>query len=345
MPLKLLTHAEQVATHLRGEILSGRWQDELPGEGTLQSELGVNHSTVGAALCLLEKQGLLVSQGVGRRRRIVLPKGASPPGLRIGLFLYETTDLSAYDVIRIKHRLMESDHRFVIPDRCLTELGMDVPRIARAAAKAEVDAWVVFSASLPVLEWFSKQPLPVMAYAGEFYPRLSLAFVGIRRPLDVLVRRLVALGHRRIVLLTRSPRRPHVFLRVLEEHSVPVGDYNMPVWETNPEGFRRCLDMLFAATPPTAMLIDEADLFMAAKDHLARKGFGCPGKVSLICADPDPAFRWFEPSVAHIRWDMVPLIHRIGQWADNIARGRDDHRQTFFSSEFVEGGTLGPAMG
>lgn len=343
MKFRVLNHAEQVAGHLRSEILSGHWRDELPGEGRLEKELGVNHSTVRAALCLLEKEGLLVPQGVGRRRRITVPEDARPAGLRIGLFLYESADIDAFDVLRLKHQLMVAGHSVEIPPQTLTQLKMKVSRVARIVEKTPVDAWIVLSASLEVLEWFAKLPLPVLAYAGEFYPHLPLAFVGIDRPWSVLVGRLVALGHRRIVLLTRSPARPHVFLTHLEKQAVPVGDYNMPEWETTPDGFRRCLDMLFAATPPSVLVIDEADLFMAAKDHLTQKGFNVPAKVSLVCADPDPAFRWYEPSIAHMHWDIDPLIKRIGQWADNIARGKDDRRQSYFSSKFEEGGTLGPA--
>lgn len=343
MKIRILTYAEQVAGHLRSEILSGRWGGELPGEGVLQKELGVNHSTVRAALCLLEKEGTLVSQGVGRRRLITVQKGSRPPGLRIGLFLYESSDLDAFDVMRLKHRLIRAAHSVEIPRQTLSQLGMNVSRIARVVDKTPVDAWILLSAPMNVLEWFAKLPLPTLAYAGEYCPHLPIAFVGIRRPMDVLVNRLIEMGHHRIVLLTRSPILPHVFLDNLKARGIPVGDYNMPGWEPNPHGFRRCLDMLFATTPPTALLIDEAELFLSAKDYLTRKGFDTPSKVSLVCADPDPVFRWFEPSVAHIRWDANPLIRRIESWADHIARGKEDRKQVFFSSEFVDGGTLGPA--
>jgi hypothetical protein len=30
------------------------------------------------------------------------------------------------------------------------------------------------------------------------------------------------------------------------------------------------------------------------------------------------------------------------RWADHVARGRDDRRQSFTKAEFVEGGTIGP---
>jgi DNA-binding transcriptional MocR family regulator len=54
MTLQLLTYAEQVARHLRGELTRGRWLHVLPGIKHLGRELGVNHSTMEAALRLLE---------------------------------------------------------------------------------------------------------------------------------------------------------------------------------------------------------------------------------------------------------------------------------------------------
>ncbi len=50
MALAILSPAEQVAAHLRKEILAGRWKEEMPGVAYFQTELGVNHVTINAAL-------------------------------------------------------------------------------------------------------------------------------------------------------------------------------------------------------------------------------------------------------------------------------------------------------
>ena len=68
MSLQLLNHAEQVAEHLRGELLRGRWSKEMPGQAKLGAELGVNHTTMGAALQLLEKERHRSLSRVGRHR-------------------------------------------------------------------------------------------------------------------------------------------------------------------------------------------------------------------------------------------------------------------------------------
>ena len=69
--LTLLSRSDQVAAHLRGELLRGIWRGEMPGTPLLAAELGIDRKIITAALCLLEEEGLLVAQGAGRRRRIV----------------------------------------------------------------------------------------------------------------------------------------------------------------------------------------------------------------------------------------------------------------------------------
>ena len=76
--------------------------------------------------------------------------------------------------------------------------------------------------------------------------------------------------------------------------------------------------------------------------HLARRGILAPERDSLVCADPDPAFEWAHPSVAHIHWDQQQVVKRILRWADNVARGKEDRRQTLTIAKFIEGETIGP---
>jgi hypothetical protein len=90
-------------------------------------------------------------------------------------------------------------------------------------------------------------------------------------------------------------------------------------------------------------LIKEGHTAGFAPKTLHQLGMDAPRDVSLVCLDPDPAFAWCQPSVAHIHWEPLTLVRRIVRWADNVARGKDDRRQSFTKAEFVEGGTIGPA--
>lgn len=163
------------------------------------------------------------------------------------------------------------------------------------------------------------------------------------------VRRLYQLGHRRMVLMVRSESvkpRPglfeQAFLDEMDALGLATGDYNLPDWGSDEPGFHRRLDALFQHTPPTALFLSEVPLFIAAQQYLARRGMVTPRDVSLICHDPDSAFAWCNPPVSHIHWDTRPVVKRMVQWVDNIARCKEDRRQNLVPAEFVEGGTIGP---
>ncbi len=162
-------------------------------------------------------------------------------------------------------------------------------------------------------------------------------------------RRLLELGHRRIVLIARTARRlptpgltEQAFLSELRAVGVHTGPFNLPAWEESVGGFHQCVDSLFAKTPPTALVVDEAPLFIAALQHLNGRGLRVPEDVSMVCTDADAAFEWCHPSIAHIAWDSAPVVRRAVRWAKHVGLGKRDLTQTLTRSEFIEGGTIGP---
>lgn len=350
---RFLTIAEQVAEHLRGEMMRARWSGLLPGSRQLAEELDVNIKTVEVALRQLEREGVLAGQGVGRKRRIVLPEARIACPLRVALLKYDPLSLAQGYMSDLQHLLAAAGHGAFFANKSLMELGMNVPRISRYLTEINADAWVVTAGSRELLEWFTTQPLPAFALFGR-REGLPIASTGPDKPPAVAgaTRHLLRLGHRRIVLLARRERRlpepgksERAFLNELEAHGIRSGSYHLPDWEETIEGFHGCLDALFRVTPPTALIIDEAPFFVAAQQFLARQRILVPEHVSLVCSDDDPSFAWCRPSVAHIRWDSGQVVRRIVRWAHNVSHGKQDLRQTLTRAEFIPGGTIGPAKG
>jgi DNA-binding LacI/PurR family transcriptional regulator len=91
------------------------------------------------------------------------------------------------------------------------------------------------------------------------------------------------------------------------------------------------------------MIVDEPPIFFSVQHHLARRGILAPEQVSLVCTDGDPYFEMQRPSIAHIRWDSRSWVRRVIGWANGIANGRTDRRQTLTNAEFVDGGSVGVA--
>ncbi|MCH7228111.1 substrate-binding domain-containing protein [Haloferula sp. A504] len=347
--------AEQVAEVLKEGMLSGRWRETLPGRNRLAAELGVSHKTVEAAMRRLAAQGMLVSQGGGQRRRIVLPEGkVIRRKLRVRILTYDRDsrvfpcNLELLDQLRMAGFVAD----FAL--KTMADLGTDAGRLARFVKKTPADAWIVAGGSREVLEWFSQQDIAAIALFGRFTglpiaascPRIASAMV-------VAVRRLVALGHHRIVMIAQAERRKpypalveQVFLDELEAQGIKTGSYNLPDWEGTPAGLRGCLNTLFQHTPPTAVIFGEPRLFAAAQQHLARSGIHAPRDVSLISSEMDPCLAWCDPAVSCFRWDSAPVIKRVMRWVKGVAaQKREDKRQVLFDGEFVEGGTIGPAPG
>jgi DNA-binding LacI/PurR family transcriptional regulator len=351
MGMRTSTITEQVAEHLREEIRRGRWETLMPGKDRLARELEVSPRTVQRALKTLEDQGVLESQGGGRKRRVVAPDvGSEHRPLMIRILAYESSDENLGHHVHLQGELQKAGHTTHYAAKSLQDLRMDVKRVAQFVAKTAADAWIVCSGSRPVLDWFATQSVPTFALFGSSSGIRIAGMAPRKNPaLGVAVRRLVDLGHRRIVMLVREERlKPYparfeqAFLDELTASGIAIGPYNLPHWEDTRGGFHRCLDTLFTHTPPTALLISEPMLFHAAKDHLARRGLVAPENVSLICDDPDLTFGWCEPAISHMAWDHRPIVRRILQWTKNVASGRSDHRQNFTLTKFVEGGTIGP---
>ncbi len=349
-PFKTIT--EQVAEHLRNELLGGQWNKGMPGQKLLSKQLGVSGQTVELALQALEKEGLLVGQGAGRRRQIVLPQDTHQNrALRVKILPYDISGRKTDYMLELFHQLQDAGHNAEFTSKTMINLGMSLNRIARFVENSEADAWVVVAGSHDVLNWFAQQPTPAFALFGRL---LSVPIAGTgphKSPAMVeAVRRLAELGHQRIVMLTREDRRkPHpgkverVFLDELTSQGIATSSYNLPDWEDNPKGFHRCLASLFQYTPPTALIISTLDLFSGTQQFLSHRGIRVPQDVSIICNDPHPTLEWYDPSLSHISYDSSDWVRNIIRWLKNISQGNDDRRQIFTKAKFIDGGTVGPA--
>lgn len=349
--LHLRSKIEQVAEYLRGELFRGRWGETVPGRHELASELGINSKTVEAALKQLEREKLLLPQGAGRRRRVAVPDHAKTPSLRLAVLDYEPETRRKNYMVDLLHLLTEAGHVAFSTRMSLMEMGMNVSRIEKVVKETPADAWLVCGGSREVLNWFAQQSFPAFALFGR-RRGLAIAGVGPDKPpaMMTMTRRLIDLGHRRMVLLARAERRlpqpgatERAFLNTLAESGLQPGTYHLPIWEESVEGFHHCLEQLFRVTPPTAVIVDEAPFFTAVMQFCARRGIRVPEDVSLACCDPDPHFSWCKPTITHIRWDSRPVVRRIVKWAANVSRGKQDLRQTETKAEFVDGGTIGRA--
>jgi len=332
-------------------MFSGRWRDALPGRDLLAAELGVSHTTMEAAMRRLAREGLLVSQGAGRRRRIVLPEGRTvQPHFDVNILLFESLDRYSPLLMGMLDQLNKNGITAKFASKSLLDLGMNARRVARFVMGNPSDAWIVCAGKHEILEWFNHQSIPVFAFFGG-WSRLPVAGIGVRKDIQAVISRLVRLRHQRIIMLTRgdfSNPQKHLYIRefhdALRNEGIEPGVQNLPEFGYQPEDLHRCLDSLFRRRkPPTAIFVSEVPIMLAVRDSLTRRGMITPRDVSLICNDHHHSFAWCKPVPAHYAWDVQPIYRRVVRWAKNVSLGKDDRRQTFTVSRFIEGGTIGPA--
>jgi len=346
--IKIATAAEQVAMHLMGELHRGRWTGIMPGRDRLAKELGLDGSTVERALQHLEAQGALQSQGSGKRRLITL-KAREDVGLRVLVVPYELEDqYSQPMMVELANRLRAKGHRTTFASKSLIGMKHDPVKVAHLMRNSPHEACILVAASRSVLEMAAQAPTPCFALFGHM-TGLPIAGTGPWKipAIEQAIDRLHQNGHQRIVMLAQSetlsvgPNPTHkAFLEKLRQLGLPAGDYNLPRWDSTPDGLLRCLEALFRVTPPTAILIDDWMLHHAIQGFLARRRGTNLRAVACISTDYHPSFKWCRPRISHITWDSSTVSRRVLQWVGNMARGRQDLGQRPAKARFVEGEDL-----
>jgi DNA-binding LacI/PurR family transcriptional regulator len=352
-PIRLLSVGDQTVEHLRKGIHEGRWSGRLPGVVRLAEECDVSTGVVRGALKRLESEGVITAGGLGRCRRIVPPEEGGAPlrTLRVGLLLHDSIHNTDPILWEIQRDLEAAGHIVTIPKKSQLQLNYKVSSIIQMVNETAVDAWIVCAGSRLLLEWFATQAIPSIALYGRS-SGLTLARTGpdkIPAYLDA-TRQLIALGHRRIVMITLAGRRKPVpgtleglVLKEIRAHGIGTGPFNLPDWEETPEGFNALLENLFRTTPPTALIIDETQKMIAAMQFLARHHIDVPGQVSLISPDFGKELDWCYPTVAHMKWNTGLIIRRIVRWVAAVRKGNPDRETLNFPATFVPGGSIGPA--
>ncbi len=348
--LKTSSITDQVAAHLRDGLQRRHWAGHMPGRSKLAEELGVNVKTVERALIELEREGLLESQGAGKRRRIVVSKQQATPATQVKMILYERDESYNPYVLEIRRALLKVGHNISYAPKTLLELKQDPRRVAKMIEADTAKVWIACGAARPVLEFFAENPVPMFALFGRMLD-LSIAGTGPdKRPaISETLSHLSSLGHRRIVMLTREERRKpdlglaeKLFLDELRSLGIASSSYNLPDWEETPSGLNSCLDELFKLTPPTALIVSDSTFCLAVKNYLASHRGRDLRNVALICTDYHQTFDWCVPPIAHFHWDTRPIVRRVVRWVNNVAAGKDDRRQKLYPAKFIGGETLKP---
>lgn len=357
LPLHRQSLVDQTAVCLRERLATGYWKGELPGVRQIASELGVSKNTVCAALRHIEAEGILAASGCGRRWRILdhpTVSNRAKRQLRLGILLHDRLD-SAHApivlmVLQMCRDLESAGHVCVFMDKSLTEMHHDPKRISRMVKEAHADAWIVVRGSAEVLSWFANEGMRCFAIGGD-YETIPVAAAGhsVTHAITEATEHLLALGHRRIVLLTSGIYRLHgwrdfvpVFVDALARHGIEANGYHIPHWEESPDGLHAILENLFRVTPPTAMIVPQPRHAHAIIAFAMSRGLQIPRDLSLIVQFHSHTLQWCRPVPAHFEWKFELLAREAIHWVEKVAHGHAPFAQKHFQCALVPGGSIAP---
>ena len=196
---------------------------------------------------------------------------------------------------------------------------------------------------------FAKTGVPVVLngwHDGDL--PLRLAHIDAGRAVRDAARRILALGHRRIGLISPPAGLPVTRERLqtyrdafaaegfpLDEALIVPGDFEI---EAGAAGALA----LVARAPPTAIVAPNDLAAFGAISALASMGLGSPAHVSVVGFDDIPFARVYQPALTTIHQPVFELGREAFALAVRPSSEAEIRGPTTLSAEFVERDTTGP---
>jgi len=358
-PLDRQPLSQQVASRLLEEIRHGRWQSRLPGYRDLGELLGVSRTTVETALDQLTRQGVLLPPSKRRSRRIAKDftvAETTPAARRILVVgdapLSQVKPLAQSIVEEIFLRLHRRGHE--------TDY-ISCPAILHAHPEATLDEllqkhpdcrWIFVKPLHPTIRWAVANRLSALLLGGEVRGRGELPCVAmaIAPVLADAARRLIALGHRDIVLCINDlgDYGRAAVIQAVKPVFLAAGlpfDSARHVPEAthsgSPGGFHRFLDELCGQGLPSAIVVGWLGEALAVTSYCMKRGLRIPQDLSLLIAELDDITAWHDPGFSGYSLSAISYVTHLEHWVESDGAGLPDGL-TQIMPLFVPGETIAP---
>src|SRR5712691_5787498 len=208
---------------------------------------------------------------------------------------------------------------------------------ALQSMRGRVDGLIVMSpapgAYLAVRDLPASFPVVLLnsAATGEAFDALT---IDNARGAYEMVRHLIALGHRRVAMITGPERnsdaaeRLRGFRTALQDAEAGVdgalevrGDF------TDASGFQACLELLRRAPRPTAIFAANDAMAIGALSTLREAGVAVPQEVAVAGFDDIPMARYMHPPLSTVRVDISALGTRATERLLEAVGNRHRHHR------------------
>lgn len=348
---------EQVADALRREIESGACRGWLPTERALCEQLRVSRRTLRCALEQLKRHGL-VSAHVGVGTRVHEPRATAAEregraDASVGLLMPEPIDvLRPYVTLWIdllKTELFEAGVALrVHAGRQYFRPGA-APALRRLVEQHPHACWVLALSHAELQRWFAAEALTAVV-AGVPAPEANLPAVYVDSGAlgRHIAGRMLALGHRRLVMLSESKPSPGAaaaeegFLTGIAGAAGARGEVLRP--EPTPAGYRRAVERVLRIRPRvTAVLSLNPLLGATVVTAVMRQGLRLPDDLSFATTYGDPFMRFLSPEPTRYTYQPAMFARKLARTVLQLVRGEPPSvRHASLIPTFVKGETLGP---
>jgi DNA-binding LacI/PurR family transcriptional regulator len=175
-------------------------------------------------------------------------------------------------------------------------------------------------------EWATRRGVPMLFLGGDTagFPVPKVA-VSSARMAGEAMDRLIALGHRRIVLpLCDRSHEFKVGLREVTRRAVEragdsyVAGYHNPESDYNaPDVMRRILANVFSRRTPTALILLDWKETVAVSCFLTERGLRVPRDVSLVMLSDSVTAEWFHPKLCRFRYPQRRMLSEMVKWLED----------------------------
>jgi len=195
--------------------------------------------------------------------------------------------------------------------------------------------------------------LKVVALGAHTRPQKSFyIFVNLRDLLCGAFRQAFAMGHRSVCfpIWRCGPERVGFLRERIAEEYASVGlryspEFHAPIVEDrSPAALHECLRALLRHTPPSALISDGAEQWLATMAIAAERGKRIPRDLSHICLRQDELYAALPVSQAH--FDFPPAPNMVTQVNRLLAAAKQGKPKKIVPLEpvWISGETLAPPL-
>jgi DNA-binding LacI/PurR family transcriptional regulator len=202
--------------------------------------------------------------------------------------------------------------------------GEDLERLRRIVEARWADAIVLAWTRRkdPRIEYLAGAGFPFATFGrsqsgGRSYPSIDLDFLRAGRE---SVDRLVSLGHKRIAIVTPTPKFNFAYVfrqgyrSGLKRNALPFDASLVTTSEVNEEGgYAATKEILSRRNPPSAIIYNNDAMALGGNRALAELGLGAGRDVAVIVVVSTAFSNYLSPALTGFSTKIEPLGHRLGQ--------------------------------